>query len=162
MTCGELQWFINHVAKSDGIHMLKSVEWSPYDMMVSTLIVYTDASTVGMGIWFMGKHARFQCPLPSDGLKNSFFHEALAVYSAFCLGAKFNYDQISVYLDNTNTVDMFPTLHIKPAYNSILMSSVDFRVNKSITAKFSTPLGCDRGTEKMISSLFSSLGQWTT
>ena len=132
----ELQWFINHIAKSDGIHMLKSVEWSPYDRMASTLIAYTDASAVGMGIWLPGEHAGFQCPLPADGPKNLiFFYEALAVYSAFCLGAEYNCDRIAVYSDNTNTVDMFSSLHAKPAYNSILMSFVDFMFNKSIATK---------------------------
>ena len=86
----ELLWFINHIANSDGIHMLKSVEWSPHDRMATTLIAYMDASAVGMGIWFPGEHTGFQCPLPADGPKDLiFFYEALAVYSAVCLGAQY-------------------------------------------------------------------------
>src|SRR6267154_5911731 len=60
----ELLWFVHHVQTSDGIHMLKSVEWSPYDRMASTLVGFSNASGVGMGIWFPGKHTGFQCPLP--------------------------------------------------------------------------------------------------
>ena len=78
----ELLWFIDHVKSSNGIHMLKSVEWSPYDRMASTLIAYLDASGVGMGIWFPGEYAGFQCPLPAEGPKNLiFFYEALAICS---------------------------------------------------------------------------------
>jgi hypothetical protein len=134
--CTELQWFITHVAKSDGIHMLKSVEWSPYNRMASTLIAYTDASAVGIGIWFPGKYTGFQCSLPADGPKDLiFFYEALAVYSAFCLGAGYGCDRITVYSNNTNTVDMFSSLRAKPVYNSILMSAVDFSINNSIATK---------------------------
>jgi len=48
----ELLWFIRHVENSDGIHMLESVEWSPYDKIATTLIAYADASAVGMGFGF--------------------------------------------------------------------------------------------------------------
>ena len=133
---GELLWFIHHIANSDGIHMLKSVEWSPYDRMATTLIAYTDASAVGMGIWFPGEHGGFQCPLPTDGPKDLiFFYEALAVYSAFHLGAEYGCDRIAAYSDNTNTVDMFSSLRAKPAYNPILMSAIDFGINHSIATK---------------------------
>jgi hypothetical protein len=55
----ELLWFIHYVKISDSIHMLKSVEWSPYDRMATTLIGYTDASGVGMGIWFLGEYTSY-------------------------------------------------------------------------------------------------------
>ena len=84
----ELMWFVDYMAKSNGIHMLKSVKWSPYDRMASTLIAYNDASSMGMGIWFPGKYTGFQCSLPVDGPNDLiFFYEALAVYCAFWLGA---------------------------------------------------------------------------
>jgi len=132
----ELLWFIDHVKQSDGIHMLKSVEWSPYDRMASTLIGYSDASGVGMGIWFPGEYAGFQCPLPADGPKDLiFYYEALAICSAFYLGAKYGCDRIAIYSDNTNAVDMFSSLRAKPVYNSILISAVDFTINTSIATK---------------------------
>ena len=130
----ELLWFIDHVKISNGIHMLKSVEWSPYDRMASTLIGYLDASGVGMGIWFLGEYAGFQCPLPAEGPKNLiFFYEALAICSAFYLGTKYGCDQIAVYSDSTNTVDMYSSLRVKRVYNSILLCAVDFTINTSIT-----------------------------
>jgi hypothetical protein len=132
----ELLWFIGHVRLSNGIHMLKSVEWSPYDRMASTIIGFSDASGSGMGIWFPGEYAGFQCPLPTDGPEDLiFFYEALAICSAFYLGAQYGYDRIVIYSDNTNAVDMFSTLRAKPTYNSILIASVDFTINTSIATK---------------------------
>ena len=88
--------------------MLKSVEWSPYGRMATTLISFSDASGIGMGILFPGKHTSFQCPLPADGPKDLiFFYEALTICLAFRLGAKYGCDQIVIYSGKTNTVDMF-------------------------------------------------------
>ena len=132
----ELCWFIDHIKLSNGIHMLKLVKWSPYDRMATTFIRYADVSGTGMGIWFLGKYTGHQCPLLTEGLKDLiFFYEALAVYSAFHLGAKYQCDRILIYSDNTNTVNMFSSLHTKPVYNSILMASVDFSINNSIATK---------------------------
>jgi hypothetical protein len=104
--------------------------------MATMLIGYTDASGSGMGIWFPGKHARYQCVLPPDGPQDLiFFYEALAVCSAFYLGAEYGCDRIAIYSDNMNAVDMFSSLHAKPIYNSILVAAVDFAVDKSISTK---------------------------
>jgi hypothetical protein len=139
----ELLWFVNHVKLSDGIHILKSVEWSPYDRMASTLVGYSDASGVGMGIWFPGEHVGFQSPLPADGPKDLiFYYEALAVCSAFYLGAKYGCDRIAIYTDNSNTVDMFSSLRAKPVYNTILIAAVDFTINTSIATKVYFVPGC--------------------
>ena len=132
----ELQWLIAHVQTSDGVHMLKSVKWSPYDRMASTLIGYSDALGMGMGIWFPGKYASFQCPLPTEGPRDLiFFYKVLAVYAAFCLGKEYACDWITIYSDNTNTVDMFSSLCTQPTYNRILMAWVDFTLSTSITMR---------------------------
>jgi hypothetical protein len=89
-----------------------------------------------MGIWFPGEYAGYQSPLPPNGPRDLiFFYEALAVCSAFHIGAKFGCDRIAIYTDNTNTVDMFSSLRAKPVYNSILIAAVDFAVNTSISTK---------------------------
>ena len=132
----KLQWLIAHMQTSDRVHMLKSVEWTPYDRMASTLIGYSDASGVGMGIWFPGEYASFQCPLPTEGPRDLiFFYEVLAVYTAFHLGKEYACDRIAIYSDNTNTVDMFSSLCTQPTYNHILMAWVDFTLSTSITTK---------------------------
>jgi hypothetical protein len=132
----ELQWFIHHVEISDGIHMLKSVEWSPYDRMATTLIGYADASGSGMGIWFPGEYAGYQSHLPSEGPQDLiFFYEALAICSAFFLGAEFGCDRIAIYSDSTNAVDMFSSLSAKPIYNTILIAAVDLAVDRALSTK---------------------------
>jgi hypothetical protein len=89
-----------------------------------------------MGIWFPGEYAGYQSFLPPDGPRDLiFFYEALAVCSAFFVGAKYGCERIAIYSDNTNTVDMFSSLRAKPVYNSILMSAVDFVVDNSISTK---------------------------
>jgi hypothetical protein len=115
MRC-ELLWFIDHVKCSNGIHILKSVEWSPYDKMATMLIGYSDASGIGMGVWFPGEHAGFQCLLPTDGPKDLiFFYEALAICSVFHFGTKYKCDQIAIYSNNTNAeaLHLAPNLHIQ-------------------------------------------------
>ena len=135
MRC-ELLWFIHHVKISNGIHMLKSVKWSPYNGMATTLIGYTDASGSGIGIWFPGEYTGYRSLLPPNGPHDLiFFYEALAICSAFYLGAKYGCDCIAIYSDNTNTVDMFSSLRAKPVYNSILIAAVDFAVDNSISTK---------------------------
>jgi hypothetical protein len=120
----ELKWFIGHVKKSNGIHMLKSVKWFPQDNQASTLIGFVDASGLGMGIWFPGKYAGFQAPLPPDGPKDLiFYYEALEICSAIHLGIKYGIKHIAIYSDNTNSVDMFSSLRAKPEYNKILISN---------------------------------------
>jgi hypothetical protein len=64
-----------------------------------------------------------------------FFYKALVVCSAFLLGVEYGCDRIAVYLDNTNTVDIFFSLCAKPPYNPILMSTIDFGINHSIVTK---------------------------
>src|ERR1700729_2476086 len=92
MRC-ELLWFIHHVKISNGIHMLKSVKWSPYNGMATTLIGYTDASGSGIGIWFPGEYTGYRSLLPPNGPHDLiFFYEALAICSAFYLGAKYGCD----------------------------------------------------------------------
>jgi hypothetical protein len=79
----ELGWFIACIRESDGVHFIKSVEWSPTDGGDTTMVAYVDASGVRMGVWFLGEHVGYQCPLPTDALKDViFFFEALAVCSA--------------------------------------------------------------------------------
>ena len=104
--------------------------------MATTLIGYTDASGVNMGIWFSGEFTGFQCSLLAEGPQGLiFFYKVLAVYSAFHLGASYGCGWITIYCDNTNTVNMFGSLHAQLTYNSILICTVDFTLNTAITTK---------------------------
>ena len=148
----ELAWFINHIKNSNGIHMLQSVEWFPQDNQASTLIAFSDASGVGMGIWFPGEYAGYQSPLPPEGPKDLiFFYEALAICSAIHLGVQYGTKRIAIYSDNTNSVDMFSSLRAKREYNSILMSAIDLAFKHEIKFKvYYIP-----GPENVIADLLS-------
>jgi hypothetical protein len=109
--------------------MLKSVEWSPYDRMATTLIGYSFLVLA----WAFGSRAstpvsNAPCLLMvrKTSFSSNFFYEALAICSAFHLGTKYACDRIAIYSDNTNTVDMFSSLRAKRVYNSILLDAVDF------------------------------------
>ena len=75
------------------------------------MVVYMDASRKGLGIWFLGKHVGYQCPLPLNTPKDViFFFEALAICLAILLAHSFcKTTHPIIYTDNTNT---FNTLDI--------------------------------------------------
>jgi hypothetical protein len=122
----ELKWFMQHVEGSSGVHILGASEWTIYDRE-DTLEVYTDASGMGLGVWFPGERAGYQWPIPSDKpLDGIFFWEALAVCSAIHLSRLHGKPKrILCHTDNSNSFDIFTSLRAKPVYNPILMSAVD-------------------------------------
>jgi hypothetical protein len=130
----ELSWFVEHVQKSDGVHFLKSVEWSPTDSDISVMIAYVDASGIGIGVWFPGEYVGYQCPLPIDAPKDViFFFEALTVCSAIHLTR--NHIKTSclvVFTDNTNTFDIFSSLRAQPSYNRILISAMNVLIEDNL------------------------------
>lgn len=138
LMCEELNWFIHHIKQSNGIHMLKSVEWFPQDNQASMLVVFADASSLGMGIWFPGEYAGFQAALPSDGPKDLiFYYEALVVCFTIHFGIIYNAKHIAVYSNNTNSVNMFSSLCAKPIYNRILimMSTINLILQHQLQFK---------------------------
>jgi hypothetical protein len=109
--------------------MLQSVEWYPQDRQADTLIGFSDASSVGMGIWFPGEYAGYQSSLPINGPKDLiFYYEALAICSAIHLAAQHGVRRVAIYSDNTNSVDMFSSLRARPEYNRILRSTIDVAI----------------------------------
>lgn len=116
--------------------MLQSVEWFPQDNQSDTMIAFSDASSLGMEVWFPGKYAGFQSLLPADGPKDLiFFYEALVIFSVTHLGATCGCKRIAVYSDNTNSVDIFSSLCAKHVYNRILMSAIDSALEHGIEFK---------------------------
>ena len=54
------------------------------------MVVYTDASSKGLGVWFLGEHVSYQCPLPLNAPKDAIFYfKALAVCSTILLARSF-------------------------------------------------------------------------
>jgi hypothetical protein len=117
------------------------------------MVAYADASSKGMGIWFPGEHAGYQCPLPLNAPKDViFFFEAFAVCSAIHLAHCFvKTTRLIVYTDNTNTFDIFTSLAVRPDYNQILMSAIDVLIEDEIDLRvYHTP-----GEDNIIADLLS-------
>jgi len=123
----ELHWMAHYIYHSPGLLFYKSLDFDPVSDDV--VVAYTDASGVGLGIWFPHEDFACQAPLPTCELTDTiFFFESLAVCSAIHSIRNMDSDPLSrllIYTDNMNTVAMFNSLHALPAYNSVLLSAVD-------------------------------------
>ena len=123
--CRELIWIAEHLEHMTGILFLDSLEWG---INLADIKVQTDASSKGLGIWLPDLTTGFYSEVPNKADDGIFFNEALAVVSALLIMLR----QLSpkprwilIYTDNTNTVDIFNSLHAKPFYNPLLITAVD-------------------------------------
>jgi hypothetical protein len=156
----ELTWFIKHVEVSSGIHILGASEWTVYDH-VDTLETYTDASGVGLGVWFLGEHVRYQYVIPpEEDPDRIFFWEAIAVCSAIHLSRFHDKPRrILCHTDSTNTFDIFHSLKAKPSHNSILISVVDVLIADGIDLRVTWVPGEDNVIADALSHLRNDLAQ---
>jgi hypothetical protein len=128
----ELHWLANHIDRSDGVHIIKSQDWSRSDADDTYL---SDACPSGMGYWSPKACQGFQCPIPPSTRNGIFFFEALSVLSAFhhvCEHASPKPLRLAILTDNSNTFDMFNSLYALPAYNPILITAVDLMISANI------------------------------
>jgi hypothetical protein len=87
-----------------------------------------DACPTGMGYWSPKTCEGFQCAISPDSRNGIFFFEALTVLSALhhvCVHTYPRPRRLAILTDSLNTFDMFNTLHALPAYNPILITSID-------------------------------------
>ncbi|RDX39564.1 hypothetical protein OH76DRAFT_1328543, partial [Lentinus brumalis] len=97
-----------------------------------------DASALGIGVYFPWRHIGYFCDLPPNPPADSiFFYEALSVCTALhrvpaWREAGRSIFRLAVLSDNTNAVSIFNTLKADPAYNPILISSVDVILNTGV------------------------------
>lgn len=123
----ELTWLADHMAVSNGIFLLDSVDW-PISIAHDTL--FTDASNVGLGFWCPGRDIGFYHEIEDDERgpgKTIFYFEALAVLSALRWITRIAPwpQRLVIYTDNHNTVDIFHSLRASPAYNPMLLKAID-------------------------------------
>ncbi len=122
--CRKLLWMAEHLEHMPGILFLDSLEWGPH---LPDILVQTNASSKGLSIWIpqfaIGLYSHFTVP-SEEGI---FFSEVLAVISMLLMTLLLSSKpcRILIYTDNTNTVDIFNSLHVKPFYNSLLITAVD-------------------------------------
>ncbi|KAF5377087.1 hypothetical protein D9615_010553 [Tricholomella constricta] len=76
----DLLWAANHIEKSSGVHLIRSVYWSEDE---ADLVVYCDACLTGMAYWYPSTKTSFHADIPGDTDPYLiFFFEALCVVSA--------------------------------------------------------------------------------
>jgi hypothetical protein len=128
----DLTWLVKHLRASSGIYVYNALTWDP---TLSDLTIFSDASMSGMGFYsphfLLGFHSALPVDAPINGI---FFFEALSVCAAlhWASGLPVPPKTLTIYSDNTNTVDIFNSLRASPVYNPILKSSVDVRVTYNI------------------------------
>ncbi|KAF5363165.1 hypothetical protein D9758_008410 [Tetrapyrgos nigripes] len=128
--CRELLWIAERLETSDGVLLLDSLEWS---ISQADLILYTDASATGMGIWCPSFTQALYSPIITPDPHRIFFFEALAVVSALSFAVSFNrFHRIVIFTDNSNTVHMFNSLHATPDYNHLLITAMSCLLDSNI------------------------------
>ena len=128
----ELRWLADHIDRSDGVHVLKSREWSRADADQTYLC---DACPSGMGYWSLKTCEGFQCAISPSSRNGIFFFEALTVLSALSHVCKTVFpkpSRLAILTDSSNTFDMFNMLHALPAYNPILITAIDLLIRSKI------------------------------
>ena len=124
----DLTWAVNHIKSSSGIYMLCTLDWGVDN---SDLTIYCDACLEGMGFWYPDHSLAYYSPVPKNIPTDFiFYYEALCVLSALLHASQTSSTPlcIIIFTVNTNTVNMFNSMRDLPAYNYILHSSVDVRL----------------------------------
>ena len=129
----ELTWLANHIESSTGIHFLDSVAWDAND---TDFIAFCDACPLGLAFWLPRSAVGFQYQVTSSPLHpdSIFFLEALAIVSAIYHASNLTQPSprhLAIFTDNMNCVNMFSSLHAKPYYNPLLLTTIDLILSMS-------------------------------
>lgn len=124
----ELTWIARHLEKSNGISLLLSLTWGPAE---ASFAMFTDASLKGLGFWSPMHNVGFQAQPPADFPTDGIYLlEALAVVAALEWASRrmLPGDRLAIFTDNSNTVNMFYSMHALPRYNPLLIYAVDILI----------------------------------
>ena len=147
--CRELQWIANHMKWSSGVHILRSREWTAGE---TDYLIYADACPTGMGFWIPSHNLGYQCQtLQIDDI---FWAESLTVVSAldwFTQVIRKNGKRLVIFTDNTNTVNMFNSLHAKPDMNPLLITAMDLVIGNEIDLRVFHVAGHDNSMADALS-----------
>jgi hypothetical protein len=131
----DLSWALTHIENSGGIHLFKSFSWTP---SIADYTIYCDACPEGLGFWYLVSKDGYYAPTPIDAPSDVIFYfEALCVLSALdhVQSRARRGSKILIYTDNTNTVDIFRSLHCLPPYNLLLKSAVDILIRNEYSLR---------------------------
>ena len=124
----DLSWALTHLENSDGIHLFKSISWTP---SLADYTIYCDTCPEGLGFWYPDSKEGYYAPTPVQVPSNAiFFFEALCVLSALdhVRSRAPQGSRVLLYTDNANTVDIFCSFHCLPPYNQLLKTAVDILI----------------------------------
>lgn len=155
-----VSWFVHHVRASSGILFFGSLDWDP--ARDAQLTIYCDACLEGMGFWIPELRLGFYAPISGEAHRDRIFY-----WEAMCVLASLEWfvgsdrcrrpplpdapSRLVTYTDNTNTVNIFNTLHALPEYNDILKSSVNTRIADSVDWRVLHVAGDDNGVADALS-----------
>jgi hypothetical protein len=121
----ELNWFAKHARASNGIFLLNTVAWDPTLQLDNATICFADACLGGMAFWYPELQLGYQCHVPCGSTAPIFYWEAVAVACAMTATPSNNRQQLVVYTDNQNTVDIWHSLKASTPYNATLIFAID-------------------------------------
>jgi hypothetical protein len=131
----DLSWTMDHMSRSSGVHIVRSLTWEPGD---ADITIFCDACLSGMGFWYPKTNTAFFSVTPVDlmpsgtpAIDRILPYEFLCVVTAL-RHASFNAgpdSKIVIYTDSLNTVDIFSTLRAKPLYNTLLRYAIDILID---------------------------------
>jgi hypothetical protein len=131
----DLEWFISHVHSSDGVCLFENVNW---DVRQVDITAYSDACLSGLGFFLERSREGFQCEIPQEAPRDTIFYfEALAVVSVVDAVLKWATvpSQLLIYSNNTNTVNIFHSLHALSPYNDHLKFTVSLLLKHNISLR---------------------------
>jgi hypothetical protein len=131
----DLDWFVSHVKRSNGVYLFQDVDWGVHQ---ADVIAYADACMSGLGFFLEHSREGFQSKIPHDPPRGTIFYfEALAVVSVIDAMAHLPSvpAHLLVFSDNTNTVDIFHSLRSLPPYNDLLRFAVSLLIEHDISLR---------------------------
>ncbi|KAG8990290.1 hypothetical protein FRB93_003266 [Tulasnella sp. JGI-2019a] len=145
----DLNWFADRVEGSNGVRMLKPLDWLEGDADV--VVVMCDACMEGLGFWdTKGKkqgggwvtHGGFFAPTPAhttvpDNTPTIHYFEALCVATAIVwyAGQTPRPEKLLIYTDSTNSVNAFNTMRAKSGYNAIAKLTAEVLLNTGMSLR---------------------------
>jgi len=156
MIC-HFNWLADMIDSLDSIHMLDAVEWDASD---TDLIIYTDASLIGLGFMVPHHLISFCASLPANTpLVTIFYYEALAITSAilWATGLRPPVNCLLIYMDSLNCIDMFNSLHAQEGYNNILLFTVCILISMKISLHVFHIPGADNSVVDALSQSYLQL-----
>lgn len=117
------------------MYLFQDVDWR---VEHADLVAYSDACLSGLGFFLERARKGFQCVVPHDAPRDTIFYfEILAVVSVVEEATHLSPvpARLLIFTDNTNTVDIFHSLHCLPPYNDLLKFTVSLLLKFNISLR---------------------------